>query len=257
MKQKIKQILGISILAILTMGNLSPFMVATSEKRQENISLDVNNSNNPFIVTFGNTKEEKIAVSTLLENFPNAKIIDFSMIHQILNYDNPIIYVGHGSSYGLDYFGRIIEWDYLADIITASKSNNHYILECESKRITELEDFSGKKVISFASEIDAEFAALYVSFMISNNKGLLKHLIYRINEIMEGAEQFTLSLGKREKSYHMFNLIVLALGIILPIVMSNIPSNVLVKSFLHISAYTTTLVLFKTTIDFFFSIAED
>lgn len=136
-------------------------------------SYDIDNiaTEAPLVVMFGNSKAEIEAKNQFIENFPYSLIINYLDMEMILSYSGPIVYIGHSSVEGISNFGQIIGWDIIAEIITKSLSNDHFILGCDSETISSLTSSTGKNVISFDNKVDAIAGANIVSILIGITKG--------------------------------------------------------------------------------------
>ena len=179
----------------------------------------------PLLVTFGMTKEEIAAKDQLLKIFPASKIIEFNSFGEIIHYDGPIIYIGHSSKDGIDYNGEIIQWIVISNIIKKSVSDNHYILGCNSEKITELTSHTRKHVMAFNFEIDALLGAYAISLSIAKEFGfnnivhkLLNNLINRFIKIKNDPSKSLLMKLWGEEIYTTGQLFVALIAVLFPLV---------------------------------------
>ncbi len=167
-------------------------------------TLDISNTAvSPLVVQFGDSVEELAAIAELRSNFPQAMVVDFSVYDRILSFKGPIIYVGHSSFSGILYYGKTISWTVLAGMIRNSKSNNHYILGCESSKITELTQSTGKKVFSFEKKVDALIGAYFVSLLIANSRRILPYLFLRLNTLLNNLASPLFLYSQTESGYQI------------------------------------------------------
>ncbi|RMG22320.1 MAG: hypothetical protein D6732_25955 [Methanobacteriota archaeon] len=153
-----KHISCLFFMGILVMSGFAPVIADTFEISNTAVS--------PLVVQFGDSVEEMAAIAELKSNFPRARVVDFSEFDRIVSFKGAVIYVGHSSDEGILYYGGTVSWDVLVGLIRNSKSNSHYMLGCESSKITELTTRSGKNVFSFNFKVDAIFGSLMISYLL-------------------------------------------------------------------------------------------
>ncbi|RMG28585.1 MAG: hypothetical protein D6732_18745 [Methanobacteriota archaeon] len=179
----------------------------------------------PLVVQFGSSFEEMAAIAELKSNFPRARVVDFSAYDMIVSFKGSVIYVGHSSEKGIQYRGKTVSWDVLADMIRISKSNSHYILGCKSSKITELVDGNAKNVASFREEVDAILGSNIISLsLLKNSKQITvvaNKLLTRLQNLIENVVSPMLLIGShpnfkgKEPFWNVLNfvLLVASLGI--------------------------------------------
>ncbi len=175
-----KHITGLFFIGILVMSGIAPMLADTFDVSNTAVS--------PLVVQFGDSVEELAAIAELKSNFPRARVVDFSVYERIMAFKGPIIYVGHSSDSGIQYYGKIVSWDVLADMIRHSKSNSHYILGCESLKIMELTKSTGKNVFSFTQKVDAILGALVVASLISRSIKIFQKLVTIGGRLIKGEQ---------------------------------------------------------------------
>ncbi len=173
-----KHITGLLFIGTLVMSGVAPVLADTLEVS--------NTSASPLVVQFGGSVEEMAAIAELKSNFPRARVVDFSEYDRVVSFRGPIIYVGHSSDEGIQYRRKTVSWDVLADMIRISKSNSHYMLGCESSKITELTQNTGKNVFSFEEKVDAILGALVVASLISASQKIFRKLLTGIGGLING-----------------------------------------------------------------------
>ena len=156
-----KHITSLFFIGILVISGVAPVFSDTFGVSNTVVS--------PLVVQFGDSVEEMAAIAELKSNFPRARVVDFSAYDRIVSFTGPIIYVGHSSDQGIQYNGMTVSWDVLATIIRHSKSNSHYMLGCESSKITELLTRNTKTVFSFREEVDAILGSNIISLNLLKN----------------------------------------------------------------------------------------
>ncbi len=154
----------------MVLSSFAP-VLANSQK------ITVNNRDSiiPIFLIFGDSYEEKLAISDLSENFPNnikTEINSIDELNLLSGINNPIIWIGHGNDDGILFQNKIISWDEISKFITLSQSNYHFFLSCSSSILTELTIETGKYVYGFESLIDAEFGVNIISILISKLFGI-------------------------------------------------------------------------------------
>ncbi len=184
-------------------------------------TFDVSNTAvSPLVMQFGGSVEEMTAITKLKSNFPRARVVDFSAYDRIVAFKGPIIYVGHSSVEGVQYYGKIVSWDVLAEMISISKSNNHCMLRCEANKIMELTEASGKQVFAFDQKIDAIFGANIVSMLISFSKFYWLNRFVRYKKIvLDPSVSLFLAWSNSETAYHGFTLVAGLATVIFPLTM--------------------------------------
>ncbi len=174
-----KHFTGLFFIGILVMSGVAPVLADTFEISNTVIS--------PLVVQFGDSVEKMAAIVELKSNFPRARVVDFSAYHRIVSFTGPIIYVGHSSDSGIQYYGRTVSWDVLANMIRISKANSYYMLGCESSIITELTQNTGKTIFSFRQKVDAIVSALTIKLIIEEKPmtSVMSLILSRFSQILE------------------------------------------------------------------------
>ncbi|RMG35690.1 MAG: hypothetical protein D6732_09110 [Methanobacteriota archaeon] len=171
-----KHISGLFFIGILVISGFAPVLADTFNDSNTDVS--------PLVVQFGDSIEEQAAIAELKSNFPRAQVVGFSEYDRIVSFKGSVIYVGHSSNEGIQFNGKTVSWDVLAEIIRTSKSDSHYILGCESSKIAELTQGTGKRVFSFGQKVDAIFGAYFVSFLIFRSRQILSDMFLRIHALL-------------------------------------------------------------------------
>ncbi len=204
-----KHITNLFFIGILVMSGFAPMLADTFEISNTFVS--------PLVVQFGDSVEELAAIAELRSNFPRARVVDFSEYDRIVSFKGPIIYVGHSSEEGIQYHGKTVSWDVLADMIRISKSDSHYMLGCESSKITELAKDSGKNVLSFEEKVDAIIAANYISFNLQKSFGVANKMLTRLRNLLQNPELIlTMRYGEKEHNGHAIAIPVIIAMAVLP-----------------------------------------
>ncbi len=148
----------------------------------------------PLIVEFGDSTEEKAAVSEIRTLLPHTKIVKFSSntMSEALRFAiGPVIFVGHGSSEGIMTTNGLISWKEMSSIFSFSKSNQQFILSCDSEYGVEIAKKQGINMIGIPGKVDAIIGADVVSFAILRGYRLEENANIALARLKERA--FTLN----------------------------------------------------------------
>ena len=129
----------------------------------------------PVIVVFGNSPEVQSAMNTLVEDYPNAKIISYTDIHSVgtaltlIRSYSPLILVGHGSQEGLlGPTGNIITWKNIGAWINTLPSSYVFFLACDSSSAAK---YVNVHSIGFSGSIDSILGATAIAIALQRALG--------------------------------------------------------------------------------------
>ena len=129
----------------------------------------------PVIVVFGNSPEVQSAMNTLVEDYPNAKIISYTDIHTVstsltlIRSYSPLILIGHGSQEGLlEPTGNIITWKNIGAWINTLPSSYVFFLACDSSSATK---YVNVQSIGFSGTIDSILGAIAIAIALERALG--------------------------------------------------------------------------------------
>ena len=129
----------------------------------------------PVIVVFGNSPEVQSAMNTLVEDYPNAKIISYTDIHSVgtaltlIRSYSPLILVGHGSQEGLlGPTGNIITWKNIGAWINTLPTSYVFFLACDSSSAAK---YVNVHSIGFSGSIDSILGATAIAIALQRALG--------------------------------------------------------------------------------------
>ena len=157
----------------------------------------------PLIVRFGDSNEVTQSVHTLVQNYPEAKVLDFKEIHSLIDVltimrsYSAIILVGHGSNNGiLGPNGVILSWKEIGAWINSLPNSYVIILSCNSNIA---KTFINKPFIGFSEDIDAISGGLIVAGLLKkliNHEGLTTSFLKTANSFLDRNNALALNKAK-------------------------------------------------------------
>ncbi|RMG41745.1 MAG: hypothetical protein D6732_02045 [Methanobacteriota archaeon] len=120
-------------------------------------------------------------------------------------------------------YGKTVSWGMLADMVRISKSNRHYMLGCESSKITELTMQSGKAIVSFDGKIEPILGALFISAALTKSVGLFGKFLNRLNQVMKNPNAYSrLYFSMNEVVYHAPSIVTGVAGVVFALTLAGV-----------------------------------
>ena len=169
------------------------------------------------IVQLSNDQAVTTSTNVILENTPNALVVQYGSFQAYLAMVSPIknlIIIGHGSEEGVIVQDDLTSWENYADIVDHMGAREKVLLNCESIRAKEF--LQSDNVFTFSSEIDARMGGMVADMVIRQDQPTFNmvesadELFTLYDDLASGkVSPINLGLTTAEKNYWLAKFILL------------------------------------------------
>lgn len=128
------------------------------------------------------------SITTLKKNIPNVVVVEYQSFEFALKIGrtpNPVIWVGHGDTSGINTYKKMLSWEELAKKLLITPATD-IILSCYSSTILEKDLVEDDSVFTFKTDIDCVLGAQIVSYIYNPSDRLAEVLIGRYLSLKSG-----------------------------------------------------------------------
>lgn len=187
--------LGIVSLIVLVMLLSSGTQIITYASALEVHSVQ-SKSSDPLVIKFGSSIEVNQGVQEFLRLNPNSTVINFdSQIESKINlFNGPVIYIGHGSTYGILYKNNIISWTSLIPIFQSAKSRMQFVLTCDAESGLKIAQQNGITLYGLPGKVDSIAGADLFSYIIAKSQQNQKLILQSSQNFLDRENKINLKL---------------------------------------------------------------
>ncbi len=174
-----KQIVFTTIISLILLS--SPLVVTYSQPLNTTLLVSMKKGDSTI----------SIAINLILQNYPNAIVVDYHSLRYALTISRvigPVLWIGHGNEIGIETNDGVISWKEMVEESELT-INSDYFLSCYSSNIREFT--TNNHILTFGDAVDVTIASNIALFALTNNFEYIDNAINCYQQIISGIKRYT------------------------------------------------------------------